>query len=141
MVGSQGGSPAASEDGDGMAADEVVADEVMANGGAASGGGQWVFACTAGEVEADYGTRVELEGGPVVAVYRVEERFYATADKCTHGEASLSEGVLEGHVVECPFHLGTFDVTTGEALTYPCVAPIATYPVRLDGDRILVRIA
>jgi len=50
--------------------------------------------------------------------------IYATADMCTHGEASLSEeGIITGKTVECTFHFGTFDVTTGEPTGMPCEIP------------------
>ena len=102
--------------------------------------GQWLPACRTGEVGEDFPTRVELPGGLAVAIYRVDGAYHATNDKCTHGEASLSDGLVDGHVVECPFHSGTFDVRTGQALTFPCTEPVAVYPVRLDGDRIMIRI-
>ncbi|MFH0298133.1 Rieske 2Fe-2S domain-containing protein [Bradyrhizobium sp. 31Argb] len=53
-----------------------------------------------------------LPDGTNIAVYNVDGAIYATADLCTHGEASLSEeGILTGKIVECPWHFGTFDVT------------------------------
>jgi len=78
----------------------------------------------------------ELPDGQRVALYKVGEKIYATADTCTHGEASLSEeGLLSGNVVECTWHFGTFDVTTGAALTSPCTAALKTFPVEVaDGD-------
>ncbi|HXV24694.1 MAG TPA: Rieske 2Fe-2S domain-containing protein, partial [Alphaproteobacteria bacterium] len=46
------------------------------------------------------------------AVYNVEGEFFVTEDTCTHGMASLSEGTLDGDVIECPFHAGAFNVRT-----------------------------
>jgi naphthalene 1,2-dioxygenase system ferredoxin subunit len=75
------------------------------------------------------------QAGPVsVVIYRVEDSYYATSLMCTHGEASLADGYLDGFVIECPFHQGQFDIRTGEAVAAPCYEPIRTYPVRLaDG--------
>ncbi|WP_312918908.1 non-heme iron oxygenase ferredoxin subunit [Stutzerimonas nitrititolerans] len=74
--------------------------------------------------------------GPV-AVYRVADAFYATDDICSHGQALLSEGeVDEDCVVECPWHGGTFDVRTGEALSFPCVLPIKVYPVTVESGKV-----
>lgn len=82
-----------------------------------------------------------LDDGTLVAVYNVDGRLYATADQCTHGEASLSdEGRLTGCVVECPWHNGTFDVTTGAALTLPCSVALKTYPVIVDGDDVYLEL-
>lgn len=114
----------------------ALGDQVIAATDAVEG--SWVVACRASDVGDGFGTRVELADGRVVAVFRVDGTFYATADRCTHGEASLCEGFVDGRIVECPFHFGTFDVVTGKAMTFPCVTDLATYPVRVEGDQILV---
>jgi len=80
-----------------------------------------------------------LPDGTSLAVYNVEGTLYATADLCTHGEASLSEeGTLTGKIVECPWHFGTFDVTTGKATGLPCSVPLRTYVVKLMEDDVYV---
>jgi p-cumate 2,3-dioxygenase ferredoxin subunit len=78
---------------------------------------------------------VVLPDGQKVALYNVEGRIYATSDTCTHGEASLSEeGVLCGKIVECTWHYGSFDVTTGKAEAMPCSEALKTYRVEvIDG--------
>lgn len=98
----------------------------------------WVKACATGEVSEDFARKVEIEGHPDVAIFQVGDAYYAVADRCTHGAASLSEGFVRDGVVECPFHTGTFDVRTGAALTFPCTVPVASYPVRVEGDVILI---
>lgn len=81
-----------------------------------------------------------LDDGAVVAVYNVEGRIHVTADRCTHGDASLSEeGKLCGNIVECPWHFGTFDVTTGAAASLPCSIPLKTYAVTIEGDEVYVQ--
>ncbi|HSM42653.1 MAG TPA: non-heme iron oxygenase ferredoxin subunit [Afifellaceae bacterium] len=64
-----------------------------------------------------------------LAVYRVEGEFYVTDDACTHGPGSLSEGYLEGHVIECDFHNGQFDIRNGEVVAPPCMVALKTYKV------------
>lgn len=81
-----------------------------------------------------------LADGSLVAVYNVEGEIHVTADRCTHGEASLSEeGSLCGRIVECPWHFGTFDVTTGAAMSLPCSIPLKTYPITIEGDEVYVQ--
>lgn len=81
--------------------------------------------------------QVALPGAGLVAVYRVADAFYATDDTCSHGQALLSEGeVDEDCVVECPWHGGTFDVRTGQALSFPCVLPIKAYPVAVENNKV-----
>ena len=77
-----------------------------------------------------------------VAIYRVAGKFYVTDDLCTHGAASLvDEGTLEGCTVQCAWHSGSFDITTGEATASPCSEPLRTYPVEVDGGALFVRLA
>jgi naphthalene 1,2-dioxygenase system ferredoxin subunit len=82
---------------------------------------------------------VELDGR-MIALYNVDGDFYATDDICTHRRARLSDGYLEGTVVQCPLHFGKFDITTGQPMNPPCKIPIATYAVTLDIERLLVDI-
>ena len=73
-----------------------------------------------------------------LAVFNVEGAFYVTDDACTHGPGSLSEGYLDGHVIECDFHNGAFDVRTGEVVAPPCMIPLKTYTVVIEGGRVLI---
>jgi nitrite reductase/ring-hydroxylating ferredoxin subunit len=77
-------------------------------------------------------------GALTVAVYRVEGRFYVTDDHCTHGPGSLSQGYLDGHEIECDFHQGCFDIRTGEVTEPPCIVPIRTYTVVVDGGKVMI---
>ncbi len=77
-------------------------------------------------------------GDEIIALFNCAGTYYATADTCTHEEASLSEGWLEGTEISCPLHGAVFDVTTGEALCLPATESIRTYPVHVEGDGIFV---
>jgi nitrite reductase/ring-hydroxylating ferredoxin subunit len=99
-----------------------------------------VFVCKKSELKPGDGYKVTLPDHSPVAVFNVNGELYATDDTCTHGEASLSDGFLEGCVVECPFHGGTFDVRTGKALTYPVTEPLKTYPLKIEGDYVYVMV-
>lgn len=80
-----------------------------------------------------------LPNGEVIAVYNVDGAFFATQNKCSHGEASLSEeGELCGKFVECSWHFGTFDVTTGEPGLMPCEIPLKTYRVFVADGKVCV---
>lgn len=77
---------------------------------------------------------------PAIAVFNVEGTLYAISDICTHAEASLSEGGVDGETVQCPLHGACFDLRTGEALTPPAVEPVQTYPVVLQENDIYVQV-
>ncbi len=80
---------------------------------------------------------VEIDGN-YLALYNVEGQLFVTDDTCSHEEASLSDGFLEGYLIECPLHGSQFDVRTGEVLSLPAVQPIKTYAVQIEGDDVLV---
>ncbi len=79
-------------------------------------------------------------GSDAIALFNVGGRFYAVSDRCTHGRASLSEGVVDGDglVLTCPWHQGKFELASGKPLGGPPVTPIKTYRVEVEGGRILV---
>jgi chlorite dismutase/nitrite reductase/ring-hydroxylating ferredoxin subunit len=98
-----------------------------------------VAVATLAELPDRGGKRVYLDG-EAIALFRVAERVYAVSDRCSHGRASLSEGTADaGNCrLHCPWHGGVFDLSTGRVVGGPPRSPIATFPVRIDGDRILV---
>jgi nitrite reductase/ring-hydroxylating ferredoxin subunit len=96
--------------------------------------------CRTADVPEGGAFRIAGEGHPPIAVFNAGGTFYAVDDTCTHGEGSLCEGVLEGCVIECPFHSGTFDVRTGEALRYPAFVPLRTYAVRVESETVVVTV-
>lgn len=73
-----------------------------------------------------------------IAVYRLAGGYYAIDDICTHDGGPLAEGEVEGDVVICPRHGARFSITTGAALTFPAISPVDTYPVRVEGEDLLV---
>ena len=82
--------------------------------------------CKTDDVPVGAARKVET-AGLALAVYNVDGRFYVTDDACTHGPGSLSEGFLEGDVIECNFHQGRFNVRTGEVVLPPCMIPVRAY--------------
>ncbi len=81
--------------------------------------------------------RVELEGQPVVLA-RVDGQYHAFGATCTHYGGPLDEGVLRGHTVMCPWHHACFDIRSGLRLEPPALNDLPHYPVRVDGDQVVV---
>ena len=76
--------------------------------------------------------------GRDLAIYNVEGQFFATDNICTHGQARLCEGFLDGFEIECPHHQGKFDVRDGRATCEPATEAVRSYPVRVEGGRVWV---
>ena len=96
-----------------------------------------VRVCRTDEVPLDEARRFDVNGKRI-AVYHLPVGFFATADRCSHDEASLSDGDIEDATVECPKHGSTFDLETGKPLTLPATQPVPVYRVVVEGDDVLV---
>jgi 3-phenylpropionate/trans-cinnamate dioxygenase ferredoxin subunit len=86
------------------------------------------------------GEAIRLNLTPPIAIYRLNDGFYATEDTCSHAQSSLSAGDidLEECTVECPYHASLFDIRTGHALSLPASKPVRTYAVTIEGDEVFV---
>ena len=74
-----------------------------------------------------------------MVVFNVDGGFLAVEDMCSHDDALLSEGMIDGEEVICPRHGARFCLRTGEALSPPAYEPVQTFPVRIEGDVVQVR--
>jgi nitrite reductase/ring-hydroxylating ferredoxin subunit len=95
--------------------------------------------CSAAEVAPGSALKVET-GELALAVFNVAGEFFVTDDMCTHGPGSLSEGYIEGDVVECNFHNGQFNIKTGAVVAPPCMVPVKTYKTLVENGRVVIEV-
>jgi biphenyl 2,3-dioxygenase ferredoxin component len=95
--------------------------------------------CNTADVAPGTALKVETEG-LVLAVFNLEGTFYVMDDACTHGPGSLSEGYIDGDVIECNFHQGQFDIRTGEVVAPPCMIPMKTYKTSVEADKVVIEV-
>jgi naphthalene 1,2-dioxygenase ferredoxin component len=100
---------------------------------------KWVDALATEELPSDDVIGIDV-GGRDIAIYKVGEEIYATDNICTHGQARLCDGFLDGHEIECPLHQGKFDVRDGRATCEPVTDPLRIYPVKIEGPRVYVQL-
>lgn len=82
---------------------------------------------------------IEIKGR-TIALFNLGGEFFAIDDLCTHEDAPLSEGFVEGDEVECPWHAARFNIKTGEATCPPAYENVGRYNVRVSGDDIEIEI-
>ncbi len=98
---------------------------------------EWVEVGRLDDLPDGRGVRVE-SGEQRIAVFRVGSEVFAVGDRCSHAEASLSEGEVFDTEVECPRHGSAFDLRTGAPLALPATRPVPTYQVRVEDGVVLL---
>ena len=98
---------------------------------------KWVEVSNRDDVPDETVIEITVEGRDI-ALYGVDGKVYATDNLCTHGNARLCDGFLDGHEIECPLHQGMFDVRNGQPTCAPVILPLQTYPVKIDSGRVWV---
>lgn len=101
---------------------------------------QWVVAAKAADVAPGKMVQAEV-ADKNLAIYNLGGTFYATDNECTHAYAMLTDGTIDGDVIECPLHGGAFEIKTGKGLGAPIFCDLKCYPVRVSGDAVEVNVA
>jgi 3-phenylpropionate/trans-cinnamate dioxygenase ferredoxin component len=96
-------------------------------------------ACALSDLSEGESLAVEIDGEPV-AIVATEGEVFAIRDVCSHAEVPLTEGEVDGYTIECWLHGSCFDVRTGEPTNMPATVPVPVYPVKIEGDDVLVSI-
>lgn len=99
-----------------------------------------VVVCRVDELPEVGAAQADVYGQLIALVRTAEGAIYAIDDTCSHANVSLSEGELEGCQLECWLHGSRFDVRTGVPTGLPATEPVATYPVTVDGDDVVVSV-
>jgi nitrite reductase/ring-hydroxylating ferredoxin subunit/uncharacterized membrane protein len=100
---------------------------------------EWTDAAAAADVPAEGLLRIEVAGQHVVLA-RASGQLHAMGATCSHYGAPLDEGSLEGGCLVCPWHGSHFRLSDGSVARGPATAPQLSYDVRIDGDRVQVRV-
>lgn len=98
----------------------------------------WITVCDENALAEKENIIVDVDGTDV-AVFKIDGRFYAIEDVCTHDGAEIASGELEGDEIICPRHGARFCVKTGEVKCAPAYENIASFPVRIEAGKVQVR--
>ncbi|MEV5835449.1 non-heme iron oxygenase ferredoxin subunit [Nocardia sp. NPDC052112] len=101
----------------------------------------WIRACAIDDVPDGEAVCVSVGSCPAIAVWNSGGEYIATADTCTHENASLAEnGYLDDGAIECGLHMARFDARTGKALQFPAEIDLLVYPTKVEGDAVFVEV-
>ena len=99
----------------------------------------WILVGALKQVPQGAGLRVDV-GDHRVALFRIGSDVYALGDRCSHAEASLSEGEIFDKEVECPRHGSAFDLLSGEPNALPATEPVPVYDVKVEDGKVYLQI-
>jgi 3-phenylpropionate/trans-cinnamate dioxygenase ferredoxin subunit len=101
----------------------------------------FVAVANTSEVPDPGSTLVEV-GERLVVLIHAAGHYYALDDICTHDGGPLSEGPIDPQekTIACPRHGAKFNISTGAAVTMPATKATQSHEVKIDGDRVLVRL-
>ncbi|MEV4311433.1 bifunctional 3-phenylpropionate/cinnamic acid dioxygenase ferredoxin subunit [Actinocrispum sp. NPDC049592] len=99
-----------------------------------------ILVCAVADLPDGEAHRLEHGDAPI-AVFHVDGEYFAIDDTCTHQDASLAEGWLEGCTVECPLHASCFDLRTGKPTGPPAKVPVRTHEVVVRDGNIYVEVS
>lgn len=94
------------------------------------------------ELVAD-GSAMRVEGGRHgICLARLGDRFFALTDRCSHQSWPLSDGEVDPArlSVECTKHGSTFSLEDGSPQCLPATRPVTVYPVRVEGDEVVITV-
>ncbi|MEU9012601.1 bifunctional 3-phenylpropionate/cinnamic acid dioxygenase ferredoxin subunit [Streptomyces sp. NPDC048479] len=95
-------------------------------------------ACRLADLPRGEAHRLDID--PPVSVFHTDDgEVFAIDDTCTHQDASLADGWLEGSEVECPLHASKFDLRTGAVDSPPAKLPVRTHEVLIEDGMIYVQ--
>jgi Ferredoxin subunits of nitrite reductase and ring-hydroxylating dioxygenases len=100
----------------------------------------FVRVCSVDDLPEVGALQVDIAGETVAVVRDSAGAIHAIDDTCSHANVSLSEGDVEDSAIECWLHGSRFDLRSGKPTGLPATAPIAVYPVKIDGDDVFVSV-
>lgn len=100
---------------------------------------EFMKVASTGELKPGQGKLVQAEGKDI-ALFNVQDEYFAIDDVCAHAGGPLSDGSLDGATVTCPWHGSQYDVRSGQVLGGPAQQSVTSYKVKVEGQDILIEI-
>ena len=98
----------------------------------------WIDICAENALSNGENIIVDVDGTDV-AVFKLDGKFYAIEDVCSHDGAEIASGLLDGDEIICPRHGARFCIKTGEVKCAPAYENIDTFPIQIENGRVQLR--
>ncbi len=99
----------------------------------------WTFVCNTSDVDFEDQYRFD-HNDRTYCIYHLEDGFYATDGLCTHEDVHLVDGLIDGEEIECPMHLGVFNIKTGRVVMDPPCEDLKTYKIKVEDKKIFMEV-
>ena len=101
-----------------------------------------VKVAAAADVPVGEATRVAVGDREIAVVNLGEAGFRAVDAVCSHAHYYLDEGEVDvdDATIECWKHGSTFDLETGKPRTLPATQPVQVFPVKIEGDDVMIEV-
>jgi len=99
-----------------------------------------VAACAADAWAHEEALRFDQGGRTFVIIRSPEGSYFAIDGHCSHEKVHLADGIVDGHIIECPKHFGTFDYRTGEARVLPACIDLRSHEVKVEGNTVFIKV-
>lgn len=99
----------------------------------------WHRVASTHEIETDEALPVTV-GDTEIALCKLGDEVYALNNICTHEYACMSDGFIEGDLIECPLHQAQFHIPTGKVVSPPAEVDLETYPVKVENGEVYVQL-
>ncbi|OAF14079.1 Rieske family ferredoxin [Bradyrhizobium centrolobii] len=100
----------------------------------------WVAVCAADALAPEGVLRFDHGERTFVIIRSPEGEYFAIDGHCSHEKVHLVGGIVDGHIIECPKHFGSFDYRTGEARTLPACIDLQSYEARVNDGTLFIKI-
>ncbi len=81
---------------------------------------------------------VQVDGTMILLIR--QEGLFALQGTCSHEYFELDKGFLTDGSVTCALHLSRFDLRDGESQDPPAELPLASFPVSVEGEDIILEL-
>ncbi|MCC8935647.1 Rieske 2Fe-2S domain-containing protein [Bradyrhizobium sp. Arg62] len=102
--------------------------------------GEWVAACTTDALMPEEALRLDRGSRTFVIVRSPEGDYFAIDGLCSHEKVHLADGIVDGGIIECPKHFGTFDYRSGESRALPACVDLRSYEVKVEDGTVFIKL-